>query len=290
MEARMPTLAGTVRTLAMTGGCVAALGGVAFATGAVPVHDGEITACYGKENGSLRAVEARADCRNSERALTWNEKGDPGPQGDKGLQGDKGDTGAQGAPGPIEGTPAGGALAGTFPHPSLAPGAVGAAAIAAALLDGATDAPTLRSLGTGANQAAAGNDPRLANARVPTGAAGGSLAGSYPSPSLAANSVGSNEVANGALRVADLANVVGPYTFASGQFYASSGCNSVGYLSMAAKVGDVVIWNAQDVSSSIFFPTTRVEVENRLPIRICNLSTSGISLPSISLEALVLQH
>jgi hypothetical protein len=55
--------------------------------------------------------------------------------------------------------------------------------------DGAAGAATLRSLGSGANEAAAGDDPRLSDARTPTGAAGGELSGTYPSPSLDAGSV-----------------------------------------------------------------------------------------------------
>src|ERR1051325_1358257 len=63
---------------------------------------------------------------------------------------------------------ASGDLTGTYPGPTIAALAVTDAKVAAANKDGTAGTPSMRTLGTGAQQAAAGNDSRLSDARTPT--------------------------------------------------------------------------------------------------------------------------
>jgi hypothetical protein len=129
-----------------------------------------------------------------------------------------GDDSRFGAGGPPSGA-AGGDLTGTYPAPTVANGAITIAklggditAAGKTLLDDADNVAQRGTLGLGnsatlnvgttAGTVAAGDDSRMTNSRSPSGAATGSLAGTYPAPTLAATGVTAAAYTNANITVA----------------------------------------------------------------------------------------
>ena len=251
-----------------------------------PAQSTAMRACVKKKGGAMRMLLTPAQrCRKRERLVTWNAtgvQGLPGAAGPAGAPGSDGATGPQGVPGPIEGTPAGGALTGTFPNPMIAPGAVGAAQIAASLIDAPAATPGLRRLGSGATQAAAGNDHRLSNPRVPAGPAGGDLTGDYPAPIIRAGAVRADEVGNGSLRMADI-YVATSYLQVNPGVIAAGTCATVSSVAdnPTVNVGDVVgVHTSDDWDSRLLGATRRVTVDGTADYEVCNIGNVDLNPPA----------
>jgi hypothetical protein len=123
----------------------------------------------------------------------------------------------------------------------LAFGTITDANVASSYKNGGAGVPSLRSLGTGPTQAAAGNDPRLSDPRTPSGSAGGALGGSYPDPGLATDAVTGTAVDDGTLLLGDVA--VDSFTQSiSTPLFAVAGCDNTGSFSRAGiQAGDIVV-------------------------------------------------
>lgn len=135
---RRLTYANVTATLAL----FIALGGSSFAE---PARQSAVKLVTGKQikNGTVAEVDLSKSVKTKlNKAGTpgpAGAKGETGAKGDPGSQGPAGQTGAAGADATVNGVAAAGALAGTYPAPTLAAGAVTPPALAA----GAVTTPAL---------------------------------------------------------------------------------------------------------------------------------------------------
>jgi hypothetical protein len=143
MRMRRPSHATVVAYLAL----FVALGGVSYAAVRLPAGS------VGTRQIRTHAVTLRKIAPSARAAL----HGAKGAKGATGATGPQGPAGRDGSNATLNGVAAGGDLSGTYPAPTIADGAVTAAKVAAADKDGTPATPSLRTLGSGAQQALAGN-------------------------------------------------------------------------------------------------------------------------------------
>ena len=127
----MLTLLRSHLTFANVGVIVAlVLAGSGFAVAAIPGRDGVIHGCLNRTTGNLRVIDTGRHCTRRERALNWNQQGKPGATGGTGQPG------RPGSDAQFDGAGAGGDLAGSYPNPTVRPGAITGNGVAANSLTG----------------------------------------------------------------------------------------------------------------------------------------------------------
>lgn len=185
---------------------------------------------------------------------------------------------------------AGGALTGTYPNPGLANNAVTTTKIANGAVTGAKLDPTLidpvagtaglRTLGTGAQQAAAGNDPRLSDSRAPSGAASGDLAGSYPAPTVALGAITSAKLASAVSGVLPTTNEKAALAGTS----APSASNKYAVVVGSPSASDVLTWNgsawapAAPATSDVLWEWNGTDTSQFDPVPISSTPASMLTL------------